>query len=49
MINYEALANDLINHIVEGWSVREAKDLLLALGYNKNDLEELGFDVEDQE
>lgn len=44
MINYKSLANDLINHIVEGWSLQEARDLLLALGYSESDLEELDLE-----
>ncbi len=46
-IDYEKLANELINHMVEGYSINETIELLLKFDYSVEDLIYLDFDIDD--
>jgi hypothetical protein len=45
-VDYEKLANDLVNHLVEGWGISETIELLLKLNYSPDDLLKLDFDID---
>lgn len=47
MIIYYDLANLLLDHLIDGYGVKEAIGFLYSRGYNKRQLIELKFDEKD--